>query len=81
MFTIEQRVDLLLNTLNEAVTMLFKACNINTTEEKVLILRNMPMIKNIRFIRKNCSNAKSNTTNKKMTRTTIKNVVRSKILD
>jgi hypothetical protein len=83
MFTDEQCIDLLLNTLNEAVSMLLETCNVNKTEEEVLVLNNKQqnIIKNIHFIGKKTSNVKSNTTNKKLTRTMVENLVRSKILD
>jgi alpha/beta superfamily hydrolase len=94
MFITEERVNILLNTLNKAVTMLLEACNVNKTQDEILQLKNVvknnnsnhkqqKRIKNIHFIqKKKCSHVKSHTTNKlKITRTMRKILVKRKRLD
>ncbi|CAF1156974.1 unnamed protein product [Rotaria sordida] len=46
MFTREEHVDLLLNTLNEAVIMLLDACNANQAQDEILSLKKIAKNKN-----------------------------------
>jgi hypothetical protein len=76
MLTSDERADLLLDTLNKAVTMLLEVCNVNKGEESKSIVKNRNSNSNQRKIINNKHRSKKCLNIKKVTRTTAKNLVR-----